>query len=100
MTKETLKQLIEVEYQRSNSTFQFKQEVLRLIDLYEQDKPFTPTPGFTLEELPYKDLNTNYYKMYYNTPPKSYFDLCSCNPKNGGSGVCGCVLGHPVTYCK
>jgi hypothetical protein len=23
----------------------------------------------------------------------SYFDRCPCNPKNGGSGICGCILG-------
>ena len=24
---------------------------------------------------------------------------CSCNPANGGSGVCGCVLTGPVIMC-
>lgn len=23
-----------------------------------------------------------------------YGDICSCNPKNGGSGICGCVMGN------
>jgi hypothetical protein len=27
---------------------------------------------------------------------RSHYDKCSCNPKNGGSGVCGCVLNTPV----
>lgn len=22
----------------------------------------------------------------------THFDTCSCNPKNGGSGICGCTL--------
>ena len=24
---------------------------------------------------------------------------CSCNPKNGGSGVCGCIFGGPRITC-
>jgi len=70
---------------------------LKLIkDALDSIQPdFTPTPGFTLEEP-----NTNYYRMYYNAKPKSHFDTCPCNPKNGGSGVCGCVLGSLTTYCK
>jgi hypothetical protein len=29
---------------------------------------------------------------------KSYSDVCSCNPKNGGSGICGCTLGNGITF--
>ena len=26
-------------------------------------------------------------------------DLCSCNPRNGGSGICGCTIANnPVDY--
>jgi hypothetical protein len=25
-------------------------------------------------------------------------ERCQCNPKNGGSGMCGCVLASPVIY--
>ena len=25
-----------------------------------------------------------------------YHELCSCNPKNGGSGICGCVMGNKL----
>jgi hypothetical protein len=30
------------------------------------------------------------------TNPKKvpYYTLCSCNPANGGSGMCGCVMGN------
>lgn len=30
----------------------------------------------------------------------SFADLCPCNPKNGGSGVCGCVLGGTQVICS
>lgn len=28
---------------------------------------------------------------------QTHYDRCACNPKNGGSGVCGCVIGG-TTY--
>lgn len=26
----------------------------------------------------------------------TYGDICPCNPKNGGSGICSCVMGNKV----
>ncbi len=26
--------------------------------------------------------------------PRIYADTCGCNPRNGGNGVCGCVIGN------
>ena len=79
MTTETLKQLIEIEFERCETISHFKSEVLRLIDLYQQDKPFVPTPGFSI-----------------NPEMVVYSEICSCNPKNGGSGFCGCVIGNQM----
>lgn len=28
--------------------------------------------------------------------PTTYGDVCPCNPKNGGSGICGCVRGNTI----
>lgn len=81
MTLETLKQLIEIEFDRCETISQFKSEVFRLIDLYEQDKLFVPTPGFTIESLPDEVM---------------YSEICPCNPKNGGNGICGCILGNKM----
>lgn len=38
MTVETLKSLIEYEFDRVNNISEFKSEVFRLIDLYDKDK--------------------------------------------------------------
>lgn len=27
-----------------------------------------------------------------------FHEVCSCNPKNGGSGVCGCVMPNQMVY--
>ena len=34
------------------------------------------------------------------SPGTSFYDRCSCNPKNGGSGVCGCTLGGTRVTCN
>ena len=28
-----------------------------------------------------------------------WYDKCPCNPKNGGSGICGCVNQFSTTIC-
>jgi hypothetical protein len=64
---------------------------LKLIkDALDNIQPdFVPTPGFSLTQ------GTTTTDTYY-----AYYEKCSCNPKNGGSGVCGCILGSLTTYCK
>jgi hypothetical protein len=84
MTIETLKQLIEIEFDRSETISQFKSEVFRLIDLYEQDKDWEPI-------LEYRA------PINYSEPDEvMYGEICPCNPKNGGSGICGCVIGNKM----
>lgn len=48
------------------------------LDKYELsvNQPFIPTPGFSI-----------------NPEMVMYSEICSCNPKNGGSGICGCTIG-------
>ena len=29
-----------------------------------------------------------------------YNELCSCNPKNGGSGICGCIMANEMITTK
>jgi hypothetical protein len=31
---------------------------------------------------------------------QTHFDQCSCNPKNGGSGICGCNMGRESSFCQ
>lgn len=82
MTTQTLKELIEVEYERSETLGDFKDQVFRLIDLYESDKQFIPSPNFVID---------------YGIPDEvPYGEICSCNPKNGGNGICGCVMGNQM----
>lgn len=88
MTKETLKQLIEVEYERVETISQFKHEVFRLIDLYESDKQPTSILGYPGSNLTIPCSISDLEVLYS--------DVCSCNPKNGGSGICGCTIGNTM----
>jgi hypothetical protein len=82
MEKETLKKLIEEEFERCETISQFKKRVLELVDLYDNDNENHP--------LPYPvTIQTN--EIPDEVP---YGEICSCNPKNGGSGVCGCIMGN------
>ena len=31
---------------------------------------------------------------------RTYADTCPCNPKNGGNGVCNCILGTTTITCN
>ena len=88
MKIEVLKQLIDVEAKRVNSVADFKTEVFRLLDLYQQD-----------------NLNNNVsdngfiggFGITTTVPHTTIFsDNCPCNPKNGGGGICGCTLGSKL----
>jgi hypothetical protein len=32
----------------------------------------------------------------YEPDEVPYASICSCNPKNGGSGICGCIMGNKM----
>lgn len=46
-----------------------------------------------LDSLQEEPIQTNGYTttQSYLVP---YSEVCSCNPKNGGSGLCGCTIGN------
>ena len=84
MTTKTLKELIEIEFERCETISQFKSEVFRLIDVYERDT----SP---------KSL-ADFQKPQWQGEPDMvpYGSICSCNPANGGSGICGCIMGNTM----
>ena len=44
-------------------------------------------------------IHINYDEMKHNYFPPSTCDRCSNNPKNGGSGICFCIIGTPQITC-
>ena len=82
MKVETLKQLIDSIPTNTHEVVEALEQVKKYIDLYEKDGP---------EFI----INSPYYIPYSaDTDMIPYNEICSCNPKNGGSGVCGCVMGN------
>ena len=46
----------------------------------------------------YVDFETTYEYIKNNSFNSCPCDTCSNNPKNGGSGICNCILGTLVTF--
>ena len=61
-------------------------------------EPITKSPFPTWQE-PHKE---NPYKIPGTAEPYTvrYGDICSCNPKNGGSGMCHCIIGNQIVPSK
>lgn len=42
-------------------------------------------------------MDRNSYNGMHGEPDEvPYSTLCSCNPSNGGSGICGCIMGNTM----
>lgn len=86
-----LKQLIKREAKRCNNVQEFESAVLELlaIEYGEEQCP---------DWQPYTDPSTSAdQKQHIYT--NDYYETCPCNPKNGGSGNCNCILSNIiVTY--
>lgn len=81
MTIQTLKKLIESEFENSHNKDTFKSKIFELLELFEDD-----------------NSSYNSVKVCHCNEPEElpYSAICGCNPKNGGSGVCGCTLGNTM----
>lgn len=52
------------------------------------------------DNTPFKKSSLNWQEQLANNELErraEILDKCSCNPKNGGSGVCGCTIGGSFT---
>jgi hypothetical protein len=49
-------------------------------------------PDFSKPPIPYKSP----YGVGDVLGDVPYYTLCSCNPVNGGSGICGCTMGNQM----
>ena len=61
--------------------------------------------GFFIQKMnpfkiePFKEVEPNIFPAFPPIHDFSYMEKCSCNPKNGGNGLCGCTLGAPSSIC-
>jgi hypothetical protein len=77
--------------------------------LLEKELVFIPnTP--VIPQLPYQPYTQPLYPMPQINPQQKWISdeldrradfarRCSCNPANGGSGICGCVMVGPIITC-
>lgn len=91
MTIPTLKKLIENHIDRlfeNENGYQLtadelKKEMLFFIDLYGQEQ----LPDYTRPNV--IKIDSTYQPEYV-----LYSEICGCNPKKGGNGMCHCTLGN------
>jgi hypothetical protein len=100
MKLETLRELIKKIPTTSQEEEHVINNVLGLIDLYEHDnkQPVNPTPpSYPIPKPngppPSQSIPIPRYLDSDNTMVP-YHEVCSCNPLNGGSGICACTIGN------
>lgn len=71
--------------------FKKQQQEKRFQQYLELKKEFERQETVFKEFKEYQELN--HLKLNEN----DYYLKCSCRPENGGSGVCGCILGSKFT---
>lgn len=90
MKIETLKVLLLGVIKHHSIKKNAKKDILDLIDLYEQDCD----GKFDFPQItPWWGINSDGTQGEGKVP---YSTICSCNPANGGSGVCGCIMGNQM----
>jgi len=96
MKLETLKTLIREAASRETDIEAFLDKVLSLIDLYDDDQDqravFTPPPRTGRGLSDFRD----YLPVKGDPGLVPFHTICSCNPANGGSGICGCVIANKM----
>jgi hypothetical protein len=96
MKIETLKSLIILELEKESSSNPNSKALVEKInwifELFEKDKEesFIPKMGMKISDP--NQFPTNLCDSGPEEVP--YHEICSCNPANGGSGICGCVTGN------
>jgi hypothetical protein len=95
MKTETLKRLIKEAASRAKDVDDLLDETLSLIQIYEDDQE---TPSRQMPQLPNKQLRDfrDWIPVKGNPGLVPYHTICSCNPANGGSGICGCVIANKM----
>lgn len=92
MKKETFKELIEIESKKHKTISEFKDAILTLIDIYESDRSPVYSNASNVDPFqPFRNIG-----VAYIPDEVPYSEVCACNPKNGGSGLCGCVMSNKM----
>jgi hypothetical protein len=90
MQKNLKKALLIDRLLENNDITREEAEILR-----EENEMFNPIVPYIPEPEP---LNNNDWISRELNQRMNIAENCPCNPKNGGSGMCGCTLASPVIY--
>lgn len=71
-------QLLALECIADDKSIPYDERLSKVSEHELTNNPFTPTPGFIVDDL------------------VPYGSICPCNPANGGSGICGCIMGNKM----
>lgn len=103
MEKETFKKLLRI-ILKDRVSDEIISDIMFLFDEFTHGQ--TPVDIESLKKDIFNEMQ-NFNKMPQSLPyypavspapaiPTIYADVCSCNPKNGGSGICGCTIGNKL----
>lgn len=68
-------------------------QFLELLDLFEKDNQEETSKGTDSNPWYPNSPNTITYNGNDMIP---YSEICTCNPKNGGSGICHCIMANQL----
>jgi hypothetical protein len=69
--------------------------------LRKEESKINQIPVVPVEPMPQIGKNPRWgdHMQDWNKRKQNQLANCSCNPENGGSGVCGCTLGSGTFTC-
>jgi hypothetical protein len=90
---------MEIKINTENKTITLLQN-LTIKQLNELLERFSIHEDWTIINTPsLSSLTTSSWTTPYTKIGSGFGSTCSCNPKNGGSGICGCILNSPNITC-
>jgi hypothetical protein len=96
MKLSTLKQLIKNLGESAKDKDELLINIINLIELYEKDNLENDKPVFPTPTKPYENPYQRRIEDRICDTKVTFGDLCPCNPKYGGSGVCNCSMGNEL----
>jgi hypothetical protein len=68
----------------------------QIVDSGVKTKIFEKIRQIKASETDFSKVPEPYETPYTTSKKVPYHKICSCNPKNGGSGICGCIQGNKL----
>lgn len=97
MKEETLKKLIRNELERNKIiNEELLESIIRILNIYVEDSKVGSNKNIDRYLKDFKIKDESIFSP--NSYSQKDYESCSCNPKNGGSGICNCVRDSGIRY--